>query len=171
MHYAPSLCRTPGLKAHGRTRGVADEASTAPGEAPAPPARICIRAASRFWSGRVYWHIIWGSCEDVVYNGNGSFGNGAAMRVAPIIVFYHESPHLCEKAFASAEVTHSHMMAKQGAALQATAIDQALALDPGELFSFQQFMNRLLDLRLLAKLQKKIEVVQVLRENYMSCAE
>jgi ADP-ribosylglycohydrolase len=93
------------------------------------------------------------------------------MRVAPIMVFYHESPHLCEKAFASAEVTHSHMMAKQGAALQATAIDQALALDPGELFSFQQFMNRLLDLRLLAKLQKKIEVVQVLRENYMSCAE
>jgi poly(ADP-ribose) glycohydrolase ARH3 len=93
------------------------------------------------------------------------------MRVAPIALFYHESPHLSEKAFASAEVTHSHMMAKHGAALQATAIDQALALDPGELLSIQQFINGLLALRLTAELHKKIEVLQILLESHIPCTQ
>ncbi|MGA2228633.1 MAG: ADP-ribosylglycohydrolase family protein, partial [Syntrophobacteraceae bacterium] len=35
-------------------------------------------------------------------------GNGSAMRAAPIGLFFHKSPLLTEKAFASAEVTHSH---------------------------------------------------------------
>lgn len=106
-----------------------------------------------------------------LFNGNGSFGNGAAMRVAPIALLYHVSPHLSEKAFASAEVTHSHMMAKHGAALQATAIDQALALDPAEPFSFQQFIDGLRVLRLTTKLHKKIELLQDLLESHTPCAQ
>ncbi|MHC1726215.1 MAG: ADP-ribosylglycohydrolase family protein [Syntrophobacteraceae bacterium] len=106
-----------------------------------------------------------------LFNGNGSFGNGAAMRVAPVGLFYHGSPRLIENAFASAEVTHSHIMAKHGAALQASAIDQALALDPGELFPVRQFIDGLLGLGLTSKLHEKIEAVQVLLENHIPCAQ
>ncbi len=104
-----------------------------------------------------------------LFDGSGSYGNGAAMRVAPIGLFFHGLPHLREKAFISAEVTHSHIVGKHGAALQATAIDQALALDPEDPFQSQQFIDGLLALNLTSKLHEKVEAVQTLLENNTPC--
>jgi poly(ADP-ribose) glycohydrolase ARH3 len=65
-----------------------------------------------------------------LFGGSGSFGNGAAMRIAPLGLFFHESLQIYEHACDSAEVTHSHPVGKDGAALQARAVARVVKLDP-----------------------------------------
>jgi len=56
----------------------------------------------------------------------GSYGNGSAMRVAPVGLLFHNDLHaLIEAARISSAVTHSHPLAIQGAVLQATAVASA----------------------------------------------
>ncbi len=59
--------------------------------------------------------------------GTGSFGNGSAMRVAPIGVFYHDDEEkLREAARLSSIISHTHPLGKQGAMLQAYSVALAL---------------------------------------------
>jgi poly(ADP-ribose) glycohydrolase ARH3 len=56
----------------------------------------------------------------------GSFGNGSAMRVAPIgLVFANDLKKAVEAAIASSRPTHSHPLAYQGAVLQTIAVAMA----------------------------------------------
>ncbi len=62
----------------------------------------------------------------------GSFGNGAAMRVAPVgLLFCHDLDRVLEEARLSALPTHVHPLGIEGAQLLAVAV--ALALRPGPL--------------------------------------
>lgn len=62
-----------------------------------------------------------------VFDGHGSLGNGAAMRVAPVAVrFYDDQALLGVQARRSARVTHMHPVGIDGAAVQAAAIAAAL---------------------------------------------
>ena len=62
-----------------------------------------------------------------VFDGRGSLGNGAAMRVAPVAVRFHADPGaLSAQARRSAQVTHAHPVGIDGAAAQAAAIAAAL---------------------------------------------
>jgi poly(ADP-ribose) glycohydrolase ARH3 len=70
-----------------------------------------------------------------IFGGRGSFGNGAAMRVVPVGLFFHQAPNLYEQATASAEVTHTHPVGMDGAAVQARAVAQAFKLDSMKQFS------------------------------------
>ena len=64
----------------------------------------------------------WASLATAMFP-TGSYGNGSAMRVAPVgLRFHRDFPALLEAARVSSRVTHSHPLALQGAALQATAI-------------------------------------------------
>jgi poly(ADP-ribose) glycohydrolase ARH3 len=63
----------------------------------------------------------------------GSWGNGAAMRTAPVGLLYHDDPGLLrEIAYQTAGITHSHDLALEGAAVQACAVALALRTDPGD---------------------------------------
>ena len=65
-----------------------------------------------------------------VFDGRGSRGNGAAMRIAPIAVCFRDEPaRLCMEAAASARVTHSNPVGVDGAVVQAAAIGAALRGD------------------------------------------
>jgi poly(ADP-ribose) glycohydrolase ARH3 len=62
-----------------------------------------------------------------VFGGEGSQGNGAAMRVAPVAVRYaDDSAALARAARESARVTHAHPLAVDAAVVQAAAIAAAL---------------------------------------------
>ena len=62
-----------------------------------------------------------------VFGGRGSLGNGAAMRVAPVAVRFHDDEALLGvQARRSARVTHMHPIGIDGAAVQAAAIAAAL---------------------------------------------
>lgn len=58
---------------------------------------------------------------------SGSYGNGAAMRVAPLALFYHDQPkELAEAVELASAVTHAHPAALAGAQLIAQAIVHVL---------------------------------------------
>lgn len=87
----------------------------------------------------------WDKAVGHVYPG-GSFGNGAAMRVAPVgLLFWNNPEKLKEIAYQSGLITHSHILGMEGAALQARAVALALAENPDKQLDSQSFITRLLD--------------------------
>lgn len=69
----------------------------------------------------------------------GSYGNGSAMRVAPIGLLFCDSPiELRKAAYESSKITHSHLLAMEGAALEAYAVALALKEE-------KDFMDKLID--------------------------
>jgi ADP-ribosylglycohydrolase len=68
----------------------------------------------------------WESASRALFGGDGSLGNGAAMRVAPLGAFFaHDLDRVADEAARSAEVTHAHAEGAAGAI--AVAIAAALA--------------------------------------------
>lgn len=95
-----------------------------------------------------------------LFGGRGSFGNGAAMRVAPIGLVYHDSLDLYEKANLAASVTHAHPVGIDGSAIQAKAVALAVDLDPENEFSPDEFLNGLIDFTRTPQMKSRLLLVQ-----------
>lgn len=82
----------------------------------------------------------WKTVSSSVFDGMGSMGNGAAMRVAPLGAYFHDDVEmLIEQARLSAEVTHFNEEAIAGAiavALAASIVIQQPNITPAEFFAF-----------------------------------
>ena len=62
-----------------------------------------------------------------LFDGEGSAGNGAAMRVAPVGLYFARDPERCvEEARRQARLTHAHPLGIDGAAAQAAAVAAAV---------------------------------------------
>jgi poly(ADP-ribose) glycohydrolase ARH3 len=115
------------------------------------------------------------SAANRLYRG-GSFGNGSAMRVAPVGLLYSRNlGQLREIAYQSSSITHSHELGKEGAALQACAVALALKTPSNEDIAKEAFLSSLhnfirdklyrekvAQIRKLLGEQDKAEVVAVL---------
>jgi poly(ADP-ribose) glycohydrolase ARH3 len=99
-----------------------------------------------------------------LFGGQGSFGNGAAMRVAPVGLFFYNSPYLYEKASVSASLTHAHPVGKDGAAVQARAVSLAVRFDQEKEFSPVTFIKHLIDFAQTSEIKEKLVMVQKLIE-------
>ncbi len=97
-----------------------------------------------------------------LFGGAGSMGNGAAMRIVPIGLFFHNSEHLYEEACISAEVTHAHPVGTDGAAVQAFAISQGVKLDPQKEFPLETFIQGLIVFARTPEIHGKMKLVQTL---------
>ncbi|RLB25805.1 MAG: hypothetical protein DRG73_00715 [Deltaproteobacteria bacterium] len=97
-----------------------------------------------------------------LFGGTGSLGNGAAMRIVPVGLFFHDSSDLYEKACMSAAVTHAHPVGKDGAAVQARAVSLVVKLDPNEAFSSRAFMDTLIDFSRTPEIEEKMRLIQKL---------
>ncbi|MEA1872102.1 MAG: ADP-ribosylglycohydrolase family protein [Chloroflexota bacterium] len=87
----------------------------------------------------------WYSAANGLYRG-GSFGNGSAMRVAPVGLLYSRNlEKLREIAHQSSSITHSHELGKEGAALQACAVALALNTPSDEEIDWEVFLSKLQD--------------------------
>lgn len=95
-----------------------------------------------------------------LFDGEGSFGNGAAMRIAPVGLLFYRSALLYDQACASAEVTHAHPIGKDGAAVQAYGIAQAILLDPQEEFPKEGFIENLISFARTSQIREKMEEIQ-----------
>ena len=91
-----------------------------------------------------------------LFGGQGSFGNGAAMRIAPVGLFFHDAPNIYEQARASATVTHAHPIGVDGAAVLALAVAQAVRMDPNEPFPFEEFSQELIDFARMPEIREKM---------------
>lgn len=95
-----------------------------------------------------------------LFGGAGSFGNGAAMRVAPVGLFFRDSPDLYEQAAASAAVTHAHPLGQDGAAVQAQAVAQAAKLNPAAPFPRAAFLEGLLGCAKTSEIREKLRLLE-----------
>ena len=89
--------------------------------------------------------VPWDEAAKKLYRG-GSYGNGSAMRIAPVGVFYRDKPEmLVDVDHKSSQITHTHKLGREGAALQAGAIALAANLEPGQGLDQNDFLTRLAD--------------------------
>jgi poly(ADP-ribose) glycohydrolase ARH3 len=111
------------------------------------PAVCALRFQENFDPSRGYGRRIFGVMERIRQGmpwnevGTDSFGNGGAMRIAPIGCFYYSDLQAVEEnAILSARITHNHPEGLAGAVAQATAVALAvqhgLSNDPVEAESF-----------------------------------
>ena len=64
----------------------------------------------------------------------GSFGNGAPTRIAPVGLLYFDAPRMLRDiAYNCAGITHSHELGLEGAALQACSVALAVLADPQDI--------------------------------------
>ena len=109
--------------------------------------------------------VAWNEAAKQLYGGMGSFGNGAAMRVAPIgLLYYDNEGKLREVAYKSAEITHTHMLGKEGAALQAYAVALAVKIE-SESFNPIDFLEKLIEFTQVDAYREKLEKAKGLLNN------
>jgi len=107
----------------------------------------------------------WDKAAGHIYGG-GSFGNGAAMRAAPIGLFFSSRPaELREAAYLSSLITHSHVLGMEGAALQAMAVALAVAESPDKPLDTSSFASRLLSFATEDVYRAKIANFSILLES------
>jgi len=98
----------------------------------------------------------------MLFSGSGSLGNGAAMRIVPLGLLFHNSRKIYELACKSAEVTHAHPIGKDGAAVQALAVAQAVKLDSRKEFLAEPFVCHLIDSARTSEMREKLELLKEL---------
>ncbi len=87
--------------------------------------------------------VPWADATRAFYQGQGSFGNGAAMRVAPVALVATSLHHAAELARRTAAVTHAHKHGQHGAACQAAGTYLALRSDPARPLAVPAFLHDL----------------------------
>jgi ADP-ribosylglycohydrolase len=100
----------------------------------------------------------WRAVSDSSFEGQGSWGNGAAMRAAPLGAYFaHDLDLVVEQAALSAEVTHAHPEGVAGAvavAVAAALAAQARAAGPGP--HFQGFLDNIIKMLPHSEVRSKL---------------
>jgi len=102
--------------------------------------------------------ITYSDAAQSLFGGGGSLGNGAAMRIVPVGLFFHGSSNLYEQACASSRVTHVHPVGMDGAAVQALAIALAVTLDPRKEFRSGEFIRGLIEFARTPEIREKMSM-------------
>ncbi len=96
------------------------------------------RLLIRFQSG-----ANWRTEASQMFGGSGSYGNGAAMRVAPLGAYFADNLEAVrENAILSAQVTHAHPEGIAGAIAVAVAAALAYRVGEGESMSAEEFLKQ-----------------------------
>ncbi|NIP66942.1 hypothetical protein GWN63_02840 [Candidatus Bathyarchaeota archaeon] len=88
--------------------------------------------------------VAWSKAAKRLYGGAGSYGNGAAMRVAPVGIFYYDDvKRLRAVSNAQSRITHTHELGMEGAALQAYAVALATKAEASSKLDLSAFLSEL----------------------------
>lgn len=105
----------------------------------------------------------WDQASRALFGGSGSFGNGAAMRVAPAaLVAFRDLEQVDWLARQTAVITHAHELGLEGAALQASAIALLLQNPPDIPLDGHSFLETLRAHIRTALYLQKLERIQAL---------
>ena len=90
--------------------------------------------------------LSWREASMHLFGGMGSYGNGAAMRVAPVGLLYYDNPEtLRSVAYEQSRITHAHTLGMEGAAIQAYAVALAVKSEPSRSLNPQDFLEELIN--------------------------
>jgi poly(ADP-ribose) glycohydrolase ARH3 len=103
-----------------------------------------------------------------LFEGEGSYGNGAAMRITPLGLFYYQSDDIYAQAQLSAQVTHTHPVGIDGAAVFAKALARTVTLKPQRPFSPQAFVDMLKDFARTDEMRNKLALIPGLLDQQMA---
>lgn len=107
--------------------------------------------------------VAWNQAAKRLFSGAGSYGNGAAMRVAPVGVLYYDNPErLRSVAYSQSQITHAHELGMEGAALQAYAVALAVKAVPSSRLSPSAFLTKLKDFTINEVYRRKLETAEKL---------
>lgn len=107
--------------------------------------------------------VSWQEAGWQLFNGAGSFGNGAAMRVAPVALLeFSDLERVAWLARESGKLTHTHERALEGAVLQAVAIATLVAQPFGLPLDRGAFLSTLRDCIRLPVYARKLDRVESL---------
>ena len=112
--------------------------------------------------------LTYAEAAQTLFGGQGSFGNGAAMRVAPAGLFFYSSSNLYQMASLSASVTHAHPLGRDGAAVQAKAVSLAVNLSPEKSLPCSSFLKSLINFAQTQELKEKLKMIEKLIETDLS---
>ena len=88
----------------------------------------------------------WDAPAKKVYDGKGSYGNGAPMRIAPLGCFYYDRiSDIREAAESCSRITHTHPLGMEGGVVQATAVALAVGMDPAKMFDSIEFADMVIN--------------------------
>ncbi|XP_030747355.1 ADP-ribose glycohydrolase ARH3-like isoform X2 [Sitophilus oryzae] len=80
------------------------------------------------------------------FDGSGSYGNGGAMRIAPVALYYSSDyNNMINVARDATRITHSNIFGINGALLQCIAVQQALHINPSSKINIKEFCSCLLE--------------------------
>ena len=97
-----------------------------------------------------------------IYPG-GSYGNGAAMRITPVALFYYDDLRSLRKAVEEAcKPTHTHPLATEGALLEAASIAMAVKAEKTVRVDAEQFLEKLKELTMSRVYAEKLEALQTM---------
>jgi ADP-ribosylglycohydrolase len=109
----------------------------------------------------------WREAAQALFNGTGSYGNGGAMRVAPVGAYFADDlSAVVENAELSARVTHAHPEGVAGAV--AVAIAAALAAQARETGDFPEptaYLNSILEYLPKSAVRDRTEIVRDMGED------
>lgn len=112
---------------------------------------------------RIQKGVSWEKAAKDLFGGVGSYGNGAAMRIAPVSLFYYDNFEELKKiAVKTAKITHTHPLGVEGAVLQAYAIALALNQHPLKNLDIENFLQTLQNLAKSEVYKKKIRKIKLL---------
>lgn len=101
-------------------------------------------AGASWLFARITEGVPWSQAASALFGGQGSFGNGAAMRVAPVGLVAGLGPSaVAGRARRSAMVTHTHPAAQDGAVVQAVAVATAARSNPASPLAPDTFVAEL----------------------------
>jgi ADP-ribosylglycohydrolase len=105
----------------------------------------------------------WRQLSSNLFDGQGSYGNGAAMRVAPLGAYFADDIDLLiEQAIKSAEITHAHPEASSGA----VAVAVAAGIASNSKLTKQQFLNEVInytpDSEVKSKIKRALELSETI---------
>jgi len=86
-------------------------------------------------------------------------------------LFYYQDDELYEKVRLSAEVTHTHPVGIDGAAVFAKALAKTVTLNPQRPFSPQAFIDMLIDFSRTDEIKEKLAMIPALLEREVDPAE
>lgn len=104
----------------------------------------------------------WDKPAKEAFYGEGSLGNGAAMRICPVGLLYHDNlEELIEITDQVSMITHTHRLGRQGAILQACTVALAVKSDPRD-FEPNDFITKLKEIphKLSPVYQKKLDKIE-----------
>lgn len=107
----------------------------------------------------------WEKPASRAFGGEGSYGNGSSMRVAPVGLFCHQDLNeLREVARESSRITHTHRLGLEGAVLQASSVAVATRLDPLLDLRIDSFLEDLWSLLKEQEYERKLDSISELLE-------